>query len=257
MAPKLSVHASSPYSYLTRLVHQPGAQMSQMLADRDAVFREYGRLFSPERVATITSADFQSFLLYENNRHWWGIHRQRRKQTADMPRLQHALSVLVDERRPIAERIDWLMGAHGPKPVPGLGFAVMTPILHVVYPDRYGVWNSIAQSAMTRLGLWPDFARGWTDGRKYVSVNAVNLDVSRRLGVDLWTVDTLWWMVEREHEPTRHQFEGSGGSSGPSNPGVGGTRTIRPMFVCEACFRSKPVGLRAPGADGLCADCVG
>ena len=61
----------------------------------------------------------------------------------------------------------------------------MTPILHVVFPEKYGVRNSIAESAMRRLGFWPDFAWGSGFGSKYVAVNDRVVSVARELDVDL------------------------------------------------------------------------
>jgi hypothetical protein len=250
----LSPAAEDPIGYLQSLLHAPEDQARQMIADRDQVWREYGRLFHPDNLRRLTAEDFMGFLLYENNRHWWGIHRQRVAQTADMNRLRAALAVLLDESRPIEERLDWLRPRAGPKPIPGLGPAVMTPILHVVYPDRYGVWNSIAESAMTRLGLWPPFEWGWGFGQKYRSVNDAIRAAADALGVDLWTIDTLWWVVERRHEPTRHQFEGGGSSS--TTTGTARRSRVSEEFLCSECYQWKPESRRSRSRSAVCKDCV-
>src|SRR5690606_2376236 len=36
----------------------------------------------------LKAQDFKSFLLYENNRHWWGIHRHQAKLVRDMDLLR-------------------------------------------------------------------------------------------------------------------------------------------------------------------------
>ena len=56
--------------------------------------------------------------------------------------------MLLDEGRPLAERYD-----EATRTVRGLGQAVATPILHVVYPARYGVWNSKSEAGLGALGI--------------------------------------------------------------------------------------------------------
>ena len=162
--------AQEGMSYLARLLHHNrNPQFIQMVADGESVQRQYGKVFSPENLHRLDAEEFKEFLLYENNRHWWGIHRHQAKLVSDVDRLRRTLQVLVDEGRPIAERLDWIEPSSGRKPLPGIGKAVFTPILHVVYPMKYGVWNSVAESAMNRLSLWPRFEWGSTFGIKYDS----------------------------------------------------------------------------------------
>ena len=149
-----------PISYLQRLVRDPDPQLTQMVRDRDGVYRQYGRMFAPDNLDQMSSEDFKAFLLYDNNRHWWSIHRQQAKIIADMDLLRSELRRLLDETVPIRSRINRLLSETHPKPIPGLGRAVTTPIPHVVYPDLYAVWNTAAEDAMVRLKLWPRFGSG-------------------------------------------------------------------------------------------------
>lgn len=239
--------------YLERLLrHSVNPQFRQMVQDGAAVHREYGQLFSPQNLGRMTAEDFKGFLLYENNRHWWGIHRHQAKLVSNMTRLRDVFRGLLDEGRDIADRVDWLEGVHGPKPLPGLGPAVYTPVLHVVYPDRYGVWNSVSEAAMRRLGVWPEFPWGATVGQRYQLMNQAITGVVERLGVDRWTLDSLWWLTEKEHEPAKHQFDGgssTGGSSRLSRQSKG-----RDLFTCERCFQLKAGNLRRADT-GYCIDC--
>ncbi|MCP4305010.1 MAG: hypothetical protein GY788_09085, partial [bacterium] len=184
--------------------------------------------------------------------------RHQAKLVQDMGRLRKVLGVLVDESRLLKERLDWVEPASGSKPQPGLGKAVFTPILHVVYPDRCGVWNSIAEGAMRRLGLWPTFPWGACFGDQYSLMNEAIGRVAGELDVDRWTVDSLWWKVEQEHEPTRHQFDGTsatGGSGGSSYAG----RQARAVgtFTCMTCFATKAAHLRSESDPDMCVDCCG
>lgn len=140
------------------------------------------------------------FMSYRHNRHWKGLDRNKTKVTADMPRLRAGLTVLLDEDAPLAPRWDTALGM-----VRGMGRALASPILLVVHPDRYGVWNTVSQDMMASLGYLPEATRLRNDGRSYAHVNDILLGISDRLGVDLWHLDTLWRLVS---------FDRGGGSSG-------------------------------------------
>jgi hypothetical protein len=239
--------------YLQRLRrNNQNPQFNQMVNDGGSVHREFGRLFDPDNLHRLTDIEFKEFLLYEHNRHWWGIHRHQAKLVADMSRLRSVLGLLLDESLPIEDRLDLIEPAGGTKPLPGLGKAVFTPILHVVHPTKYGVWNSVAESAMRRLRLWPRFGRGSTFGNNYGAVNNSLNDVAAKLDVDLWTLDSLWWLTELEHEPEKHQFAGGDGS------GSGGSSSrrakVRSTFVCSNCFLTKSTSLRSSDP-AACLDC--
>lgn len=155
---------------------------------RDEVLARFNPLFSADGVATLTAEEFGPFLDFKVNRHWSGIHRQRSKLTAgDMGPLRAALGVLLDESRLLAERYDAARAA-----MPGLGKATATPILLVAYPDKYGVWNSKSEDGLRRLGLFPRFTNRESEGQQYAAVNAVLTRLARELGIDFWTLDTLW-----------------------------------------------------------------
>jgi hypothetical protein len=177
-------------------------EVNEIIEARDEVVSHYGSIFSPANLADLTAEEFKSFLLYENNRHWVGIHRHQAAITSDMDHLRSVLGLLLDESQPIESRLDQIVRRDKANLVRGLGKAVFTPILLVVYPDKYGVWNSVAESAMKKLGLWPRFVRGASFGQKYRQLNDVVLDVASKVGVDLWTLDTLWWAAEQTPDLT-------------------------------------------------------
>jgi hypothetical protein len=77
--------------------------------------------------------------------------------------------------------------------VKGLGQAVITAILQIEHPEKYGVLNNTAEAGMRAVGVWPEFPRGGSFGERYEIVNRVLLDTASELGVDLWTLDMLWW----------------------------------------------------------------
>ena len=168
---------------------------AQIRDAKDSVIARYRPMFSPENIDGLSQEDFRGFLLFRNNQHWDGLHRQVGSMTADMPKLRQAIKLLVDEDLDIRTRLNRLRPTGDEPMVKGLGRAVITAILQVVHPDKYGVWNNTAQGSMRQLGLWPEFQWGASFGEKYEAVNQVLLEVAEELGTDLWTLDMLWWRV--------------------------------------------------------------
>lgn len=165
----------------------------EVVKPRDAVLARFQPVFSPEHVAEITADEFRSFLIFENNHHWTGLHRQGTRMCADIGKLRKALAILGDETQSVADRLDL-----GPEMVPGMGKNVASAILLVTHPDRYGVWNNRSEANMKRLGIWPNFDWGESFGSRYVKVNQVLLQLRDSLQIDLWTLDALWWYLDQK-----------------------------------------------------------
>ncbi|RMD59354.1 DUF91 domain-containing protein, partial [Candidatus Parcubacteria bacterium] len=96
---------------------------------------------------------------------------------------------------PLAHRFDDALTR-----IRGLGKALASAILLVVYPDRYGVWNSTSESGLKILDLWPQFERGISVGQKYALLNDLFHRLTEALNIDLWTLDWLWWELVQQEE---------------------------------------------------------
>jgi hypothetical protein len=163
--------------------------LSQLVAAKSAVIPRYGPIFSSQHVGKLSRELFLEFLRFDNNRHWRGLDRHGEKLTKDMDRLREALALLVDETRPLRVRLERLRPREGPAMVPFLGPAVLTPILHVVYPDRYGVFNNLLKAGIKKLGIWPRKLSLAPFADRYEAVNPIQLELASQLGIDLWTFD--------------------------------------------------------------------
>ena len=119
-----------------RKIIKEKAQSHWWLESEKKVVGKYGQIFHPINLSRLTKEDFQSFLLFRNNLHWWGIHRQQESITTDMRRLKQTLTVLFDESYSLRERLDSLSPKKGENYVKGVGKAIITPILLVVYADK-------------------------------------------------------------------------------------------------------------------------
>jgi len=163
---------------------------------RDEVLERYQPLFSKEHIPDITEEEFRSFLIFENNKHWSGMHRHGPKMCADMKLLREALLLLSDESQLIEERIEKAISM-----VRGMGKAVATAILLVMYPDKYGVWNNTSEEGLKRLDLWPKFNRNSSFGENYAVVNKILFNLREKIDVDLWTLDAIWWALINKDIP--------------------------------------------------------
>lgn len=153
------------------------------------VIARYGEIFNPKSINNLTADDFKSFLLFKNNRHWSGIFRYENLITSDMVRLREAIKILVDESQPLEKRLNVLFPPNKPNYIKGMGKAVTTPILLVVRPDKYGVWNEPSQQGLKRLNLLPNFSKGTSFADKYMAINKVLNELARNYDLSLWQVD--------------------------------------------------------------------
>lgn len=176
-------------------------ELRDLIDARDDVLARYGALFTPEGIAALGREEFLGFLRFRNNRHWTGLQRMGPAITADMAILRQVLAGLLDEEQPVGKRLDAAIEERdhgdGMVRVQRLGKAVLTPILLIAHPERYGVWNGTSEGAMRELGVWPDFDRGESVGRRFERINAILLTVAEAVGVDLWALDALWWRALR------------------------------------------------------------
>lgn len=175
-----------------QIVKQRYQTTAERINDEKNVIEKYGSMFHPDNLDNLTAEDFKSFLLIRNNAHWEGIHRQGNMITSDMERLKSALKSLLDESKPIKERIDRLMPKNRPPLIKGLGRAVLTPILLVVYPNKYAVFNSIVEAGMKRFGIFPNF-RNESFAEKYMRISEIVNGLARENGLSLWQMDEVWW----------------------------------------------------------------
>lgn len=175
---------------------------------KETVLDEFQSIFQPEEIEALSEQEFKEFLLYENNRHWTGLHRQRSMMTDDMEHLRNGLKILVDEEQDLASRVQTTKDM-----VDGLGKATISAVLVTAYPEDYGVWNNRSEEALKQLDLWPDFEYGSDFGQRYERVNEVLRDLSNELDLDFWDLDALLgYIVEREEddEETVEDAEGTG-----------------------------------------------
>lgn len=164
-----------------------------------AALDRYGKLFAPSNIDRITEEDVKGFLIPSNNRHWSGLHRQQARILANMDRLRECLRILLDESRPIEDRLEELFPKGGKPYIKGLGKAVVTPILMCVFPEKYAVYNSISEAGLEKLGMLR-IKRTDSLAKRYISVNQACHDILRQIGQPLYLVDSMFSLIVRHDD---------------------------------------------------------
>jgi hypothetical protein len=251
---------SDPIAYLRRL-REAGQHndVVQMIRDRDSALARWGPVFSnPSR---LTPDDLSDFLHFEHNRHWWGLQRRSGALLRHFEAVREMIHELLDEDRSIVERVD---GLGEPRE---FDREIWSPILLMTHPDTHGVWNEISESAMRRLGLWPEGTDGATTGTVYGMVDDMLNLTAAEVRVDLWTLDALWWAVEKEHDaaryfvtrskPTRIAPRGASAATRTKTLRTAKARAVvsEDTFVCQRCWTTKQARLASEEA-GVCIDCA-
>jgi hypothetical protein len=198
--PKLTYALFKLQDMLEAQRENPHPDFKDIITHRDEVLARYQRIFDPSHLPSLTRYEFESFLYFKNNHHWDSLHRVKKPMTANMPLLRQALSILLDERRPVRERLNQIrperyFGEHSM--VSHLGTPVLTAILMVMHPDKYGVWNNTSDNGLQIVRLWNPRWEGQPAGDVYEEMNRYYLQLSHYLEIDLWTLDGLWWMFKK------------------------------------------------------------
>jgi hypothetical protein len=87
-----------------------------------------------------------------------------------------------------------------------------------------------------------------SEGQKYVAINGVLNEIADELGVDLWTLDTIWWdAIDRGASDVSHrQNDGRVGRTAVSNDGAKGAarQMARSIIRTVAASNGQQVGIR-------------
>jgi hypothetical protein len=182
-------------------------ELKNIVESKGEVLSRFQPIFTRDHLPQLTEQEFSPLLYLENNHHWSGLHRHLPKIRANMPLLRKVLAELLEESKSIEERFNYAV-----ETVPGMGKAIVTAILQIIFPDEYGVWNNTSEGGLRALKIWPKFDRGESMGSKYIKINETLKELSGELEIDLWTLDSLWWAVKSQSELINSPEGGLSGS---------------------------------------------
>ncbi len=173
---------------------------NKLLSQEKEVINMYGTIFSPSHIDGLQWEKFHDFLLFDNNTHWPGLPRNGPKQT-DFDKLKIALKILLDENKQIGERLMKTVSDNGENKVYGLGPAVATAILIVVFPEKYAVYNGTVVEAMNSIQNEKKYSRDRNYFVKhYEEFNKYANDLAKQHGISLWELDWAWYYIANHPE---------------------------------------------------------
>jgi hypothetical protein len=199
--PKITFAAIKLQDVLEAQTVSPDPDYEHITKYRDDTLKKYQKVFSPDRIASLSKKEFLDFLLYRNNHHWDSLHRVGKFMVEDMDLLREALTILLDESLSIEDRINQLRPERywaTNSMVSHMGMPVLTAILLIVNPNKYGVWNNTSDAGLKLVRLWDKNWETQSTGQTYYEMNQIYLELCSILNVDLWTLDALWWVVKKQ-----------------------------------------------------------
>ena len=150
-----------------------------------------GRLVSYEKLCE----DYRQFLYFENNRSWTNLYRKGLDALKVPESLWKLVTYIQDESIPIIERTTETIDEQGKYHISGVGRNIVTGLLHVFYPDKYGVWNNRTEETLDLIRRKPVVISG--TGRRYLATNNELKKLAAELDTDLTTVDGLMWFISK------------------------------------------------------------
>jgi hypothetical protein len=139
-------------------------------------------------------ADFKDFLYFRNNKSWTTLYRSGLEALSDLERLWKLLTFLQDESVSVQTRVN--EGLEGKYYCRGVGRNILTALLHVFNPDKYGVWNSRTEDTLFLIRRTP---RATSDlGHKYQLINDELVLLKNELNTDLTSIDSFMWYISKK-----------------------------------------------------------
>jgi predicted HNH restriction endonuclease len=81
--------------------------------------------------------------------------------------------------------------------------AIITAVLLIVAPERYGVWNDRSEKSLRVLGVFPPAPSAAPFSDRYLEMNKVLLELASEIDVDLWTLDFLHYALPERTKSER------------------------------------------------------
>jgi hypothetical protein len=164
---------------------------SELTKDKKKVLKDYPKTFFTKN---ITGEKYLEFLNGNNNKHWNNISRPGGNTKKDLPKLQNALKIILDETKPLSERIKKVRDKKSKDWVSNFKYATYTPILLVASNMKHAVINKPVLEAIDMLGFFPlKKFKKLEEWESIPRMQEIVVEVAKRYGFDLWQIDWVWW----------------------------------------------------------------
>jgi hypothetical protein len=183
------------------------------------VYEKYKDMFKLGNIMNLDVEKFLHFFSFSENEHWTGLTQNIRTLVEDPEKLKKALLLLLDESKPLRERINKVTG-NGSEPgmVKGFGPARLSAFLNVATQGKYGIYNTISMKGLSKIGMSPESNRGWSTldlGERFVEVNNKLKELSEQYDISLWALDWVWYEIV---SPEKSELEEMGNKKMEGTP---------------------------------------
>ncbi len=188
------------------------AEFQMVVSSKDEVIAKYQPIFQYENIRKLDRKVFCEFLKFENNKQLKSYDKLAKEITKDIYELRQVFKGFLDRSKNRFDRFEYAFPNEKQK-IKGLDKNVLTTILQITEPDKYGIWSASAEYVIKEFDLWPD--GGDTVLLKHILVNLMLGSLSEELVIDKWTLNALFEFIYREEIQKSNEvdFTNSGYSS--------------------------------------------
>jgi len=199
--PSLQVNVHTLFAEFNRLTNfecGEGKRIENVVSwtvDRHKAYDDFRNRFSQNKLVSLEKLceDFRQFLYFKNNLSWTTLYRSGMAALSNPERLWKLITYIQDESITIQNRVTGAL--EGKYYTRGIGTNILTALLHVFGPDKYGVWNSRTVDTLNLIKRKPEASSDM--GRKYLAINRELIKLCAELDADLTTIDGLMWYVSK------------------------------------------------------------
>lgn len=194
----------------------------------------------------LTKSEMEAFLRFDVNKSWTGLERRGIEALTDFEKFKRTIQFLLREDIDIKERIEKVVNSEGEFHVKGMGKNLATCILHICYPEKYGVLNNVVDDALEKIGRAPEDKWGESFGDWYWRINESLIGIAKELNTDLMEVDCLMYYLSRKEIKKEEKVEIEAES-------ISEDKVLRPLIVekLNELFPKYKLFVDEDGGDGI------
>jgi|GEM_PF-1515761 len=173
-----------------------GKRVNEKYEEIKKVIRMFQQILSDEGLRDMENKDLFLFLGSRFMKWSWTDPSVNKWEFAEkLDEFKRLIRYMKDESIPVEERMENAFKKFG---ISGLTPKILSGILFVLYPDKYGVWNSENEKALRILGKIPKLTG--RVGEDYRRINEKFHELANELDIDLIKLDMfLSYVANREN----------------------------------------------------------
>lgn len=158
-----------------------------------SVMTKYHPIFQYDAIDESTIEYFNQFLNFKENMHWTGLQRKRPALNENTDQLLKVIKHLLDEGISIHDRLNHITDKKSEYYYKGINKGILTPILLVSNPQKYGILNDVSYKALKMMGFVNQLPK--KIGDRYLTINNILFQLKSTWKIPFWHLDWILWYV--------------------------------------------------------------